>query len=200
MCGFVEGVQYALGLDFSTRFFRLAVELQKEGCIRYALRKEASGDMTTAAGVAAFGTEVVRRAADAGLSADVLMRTEFLQADACNLDARYKAFNVVVCANVIEHLYKPLAFLTEIHTRIPAGGLLVLASTYAWDDKITPRDAWLGGSLAADGRSITTLDAITAVLAPHFEAKGSVDLPFVERQTARTFSHGVSQVTVFQKR
>jgi len=48
--------EYALGLDFSTRFFRLAVELQKEGCIRYALRKEASGDMTTAAGVGAFGT------------------------------------------------------------------------------------------------------------------------------------------------
>ncbi len=81
---------YALGLDVSTRFFRLAVELQKAGAVRYALRSEAAGDLSSAAGAAAFGVDVVRRAADVGLTEDVLTRTEFLQADACNLDARYR--------------------------------------------------------------------------------------------------------------
>lgn len=55
------------------------------------------------------------------------------QADACNLDPRYKGFDVVLAANLLEHIAYPRRFLQEIPSRINAGGLLVIASTFAWD-------------------------------------------------------------------
>ena len=61
---------YALGVDFSTRFFRVAVELKARGVVCGALPEE--GERTV---------EVGRRIAEVAphLTADVMERTEFMQ-------------------------------------------------------------------------------------------------------------------------
>jgi putative 4-mercaptohistidine N1-methyltranferase len=181
---------YSLGLDFSTRFFRVAVDLKARGLVHCSLPEE--GDRTV--DVCRVISEVAPH-----ITADVMDRSEFLQGDACNLDQRYKAFDVVVAANLLEHCYAPRNFLNEIHRRINYGGLLVIASTYAWDESVTPRAEWLGGTVGSE----PSAEIVKRLLVDsgHFVhlANESCQLPMVLREQARKFSHTLSHVMFFER-
>jgi hypothetical protein len=118
----------------------------------------------------------------------------------------YKAFDIVVAAQLLEHCYAPRNFLCEIHRRVNAGGLLVVASTYAWDAAVTPRDEWLGGDeagAASSASSASSADAVRALLTAEgrfVELAGEqCDLPFVVREQARKFTHGLAHVMFFER-
>eukprot|EP01006_Ploeotia_vitrea_P023614 TRINITY_DN56143_c0_g1_i2.p1 TRINITY_DN56143_c0_g1~~TRINITY_DN56143_c0_g1_i2.p1 ORF type:complete len:651 (+),score=357.02 TRINITY_DN56143_c0_g1_i2:457-2409(+) len=185
-----SGAQYALGLDFSTRFIRHAVSLREQGVVHYA-RTEEGG----------LSTDITRTLDDLKLDS-AKDQCEFYQTDACNLDPRYDDFDLVLAANLLEHLYDPATFLRMIHERITPGGLLVLSSTYAWNETTTPKHLWLGGFRDKDGRAVKSIDTISAILSTHFTPLDahSAEVPYVMRLTARTFERGTSHVTVWAKK
>jgi SAM-dependent methyltransferase len=120
----------------------------------------------------------------------------------------YKAFDIVVAAQLLEHCYAPRNFLCEIHRRVNAGGLLVVASTYAWDAAVTPPQEWLGGdeagaASASSASSASSADAVRALLTAEgrfVELAGEqCDLPFVVREQARKFTHGLAHVMFFER-
>ncbi len=134
----------------------------------------------------------------------------------------YKAFDIVVASQLLEHCYAPRNFLCEIHRRVNAGGLLVVASTYAWDAAVTPRDEWLGGDesnagagananaaeapaqeAASASSAVSSADAVRALLTAEGRfvelAAEQCDLPFVVREQARKFTHGVAHVMFFER-
>ncbi len=128
----------------------------------------------------------------------------------------YKAFDIVVASQLLEHCYAPRNFLCEIHRRVNAGGLLVVASTYAWDAAVTPREEWLGGDesnasananaseeQAGASASVSSADAVRALLTAEGRfvelAAEQCDLPFVVREQARKFTHGVAHVMFFER-
>jgi len=163
------------------------VQMAEQGVLRYCLPDE--GELV------AYRE---RRLADLGLE-DVRDRVQFLQGDACNLKPQFTGYDLILAANLIDRLYSPARFLTQVHERLNPGGLLVIASPYTWLREHTPREAWIGG-FKRDGESYTTLDGLKALLGDHFRLiDGPLELPFVIRETRRKFQHSLSEVTFWER-
>lgn len=182
------GFERVTGLDFSTRFFRLAARMQEEGYLRYAFPEEGEILSFHEVGLADMGLDGIRE------------RVEFFQADACNLPEKFTGYDLVLAANLIDRLYSPRRFLSTIHERINPGGLLVITSPYTWLEDFTKKEEWLGGYKDA-GENVTTLDGLKEALAPHFRPVGEPrDVPFVIRETRRKYQHSIAELTVWELR
>lgn len=174
------------GVDFSARFINQGVQLSREGVLRYTLCDE--GELVLYKS---------RTLAELGL--DQVPTPEFLQGDACNLKPQLTDYDLVFAANLIDRLYDPAQFLDEIHHRVNAGGLLMIASPYTWLEEHTPRSAWLGG-FKKDAETFTTLDGLKAHLGQHFRLLDAPrQVPFVIRETSHKFQHTLSEVTVWER-
>ncbi|AUC06129.1 5-histidylcysteine sulfoxide synthase [Acinetobacter lwoffii] len=175
------------GLDFSARFIQQAVYLAQGDRVRYQLPLE--GELSE---------EKSCSLEDVALD-QVAPKTEFFQADACNLKAHFSGYDFILAANLIDRLHHPKDFLAHIHERINMGGVLMLSSPYTWLEEHTARSEWLGG-FQQDGGNITTLAGISNILTQHFElVTEPQDVPFVIRETARKYQHTLSQVTIWKR-
>jgi len=176
------------GIDFSARLINLGVQLKRDGVIRYAVADEGDLLLYREQQLANFDLE------------DTAHKVDFMQGDACNLKAAYSNYDLVLAANLLDRLYDPILFLKQIHERVNAGGLLVLASPYTWLEEHTDKANWLGG-FKKDGESFSTLDGIKSVLEKHFQLiDGPLSQPFVIRETRRKFQHTLSEVTIWERR
>ena len=176
------------GLDISARIIQVGVALQQRGRYPYAVVDE--GELTDH-----------RRADIAALGLDhVAHRVQFVQGDPCNLKPNLHHYDLVTAANVLDQLREPAAFLREMVSRVNPGGLLVLSAPYDWSDAVTPRSSWLGG-FKKDGETYTTLDGLRSILTPHFRLLPGFpcDIPYVIRETRRTYRHGIAEATVWER-
>ena len=180
------GFQQVTGLDFSTRFFRLAARMQEEGNLRYAFPEEGEIVSYHEVTLAEFGLEQIKQ------------RVQFYQADACNLPEKFSGYDLVLAANLIDRLYSPRRFLSTIHQRMNQGSLLVLTSPYSWSEEFAKQEEWLGGYREA-GEPVRGLDGLKAVLEPRFRMLGEPrDIPFVIRETRRRFQHTITELTIWE--
>jgi 5-histidylcysteine sulfoxide synthase/putative 4-mercaptohistidine N1-methyltranferase len=180
------GFERVTGLDFSTRFFRLATRMRDEGYLRYAFPEEGEVVSFHEIGLQELGLDAVRD------------QVRFYQADACNLPEKFTGYDLVLAANLIDRLYSPRRFLSTIHERMNPGGLLVITSPYTWLEEFTKKEEWLGGYREA-GEPVWSLEGLKDALAPHFRMLGEPrDLPFVIRETRRKFQHSIAELTVWE--
>ncbi len=176
-------------VDISVRLIDPPVNLQKTGVQRFVVPDE--GELVSYKEV---------KLADFDMYEAVKDKVTFLQGDACNLADKFKDYNLVFAGNLIDNLYDPEAFLRTIMGRISSGGLLVIISPYNWTEVHTARDKWLGGFKASTGENYKTLEGITDILTPAFERVDTPrDIPFVMRETARSFTHGISEMSLWKK-
>ncbi len=178
---------FVTGLDFSARFIRHGVTLAQGDPLRYQLIKE--GELTELKEVTLqeLGLESTGK------------KVEFFQADACNLKPQFSDYDFVLAANLVDRLYEPLKFLSSIHERMVAGGILMVTTPGTWLVEHTPREHWLGG-FKRDGKEVTTLDGLRVALKPHFEQIGGVsEVPFVIRETQHKFQHVLAEVSFWKK-
>ena len=181
-----RGFEQVTGLDFSSRFFRLAARMQEEGRLRYALPEEGEIVSFHELNLSELDLEGVRD------------RVQFFQADACNLPERFTGYDLVLAANLIDRLYSPRRFLRSIRERLNPGGLLVIASPYTWLEEYAKKEEWLGGYREA-GEPVWSIDGLKAELLPYFTLLGMPrEVPFVIRETRRKFQHTLAELTVWE--
>ena len=175
------------GIDFSTHFIRLGIQLAEQGRLRYTTVDE--GELVS---------YKERSLADLGLD-KVSSKVEFYQGDACNLKPVFAGYDLILAANLIDRLYSPAIFLKSVHDRLNPGGLLLIASPYTWLPEHTKREEWVGG-FKKDGENFTTLDGLKAMLGTHFRLlREPLSVPFVIRETKRKFQHTLSEVTLWER-
>jgi len=180
------GFAQVTGLDFSTRFFRLATRMRDEGYLRYTFPEEGEIVSFHEIGLQELGLDGVRD------------RVRFFQGDACNLPEKFNGYDLVLATNLIDRLYSPRKFLAMIHERMNPGGLLILTSPYTWLEEYSKKEEWLGG-YRDSGEPVWSLDGLKQVLSPHFTLLGEPrDVPFVIRETRRKFQHTVAELTVWE--
>ncbi|HJV33869.1 5-histidylcysteine sulfoxide synthase [Geomonas sp.] len=181
-----RGFDRVTGLDFSSRFFRLAAGMQEEGYLRYALVEEGEVLSYHELDLADLGLDGLRD------------KVQFYQADACNLPDKFTGYDLVLAANLLDRIYCPRDFLADIRRRLNPGGLLVIATPYSWSEEYAKKEQWLGGYREA-GENVLGLDGLKAELSPHFRMLGEPrDLPFVIRETRRKFQHTIAELTVWE--
>jgi 5-histidylcysteine sulfoxide synthase/putative 4-mercaptohistidine N1-methyltranferase len=175
-------------IDFSARFIRIAYQLQEKGVVHYQLIEEGE--------IVSFHE---KRLTDLNLHATV-NRIEFFQGDAHNLKPQFTGYDMVLAANLLDRLYDPKRFLSQVHKRINPNGLLVVASPYTWLEEFTEKENWVGGTRRA-GEPFTTLQGLDEQLGENFLRLGEPrDVEFVIRETARKYQHTISQLTVWERK
>jgi SAM-dependent methyltransferase len=120
-------------------------------------------------------------------------KVRFEQGDACNLRADLGEFDFVLLANLIDRLPDPARCLARLPALVAPGGGLVITSPYTWMEEYTPRGKWLAG---AEG----TLAALKKILAPAFEFRRALDLPFLIRDHRRKYQWSVAEASVWQRK
>lgn len=178
------------GLDFSARFIRIANQLQTTGTVLYTIPQEGE--------IMEFKEQTLQ---ELGLD-KTAGKCQFLQQDASNMKPIFTGYDMIVAVNLLDRLYEPKKFLTDLAQRLNDGGLLMLASPYSWDEQFTQKENWLGGYKDAhSGENVTTFETLQQLLEADFElCHEPEDIPFVIRETGRKFQHTLSQVSLWKKR
>jgi putative 4-mercaptohistidine N1-methyltranferase len=178
---------YITGIDFSARFIRMAIQLQEKSFIRYITKDE---------------NELVHykdvQLSDFGVSKPE--KVQFMQADANNLKSIYTGYDIILAVNLLEELYAPDRFLANIHERLNAGGILVLGSTYNWEQNKIKREHWPGG-FKKDGEPVSSFEGIKTILENTFEPiELPVNLTAAKAHSSRKIEVSEVEISVWQKR
>lgn len=172
------------GVDFSARYIRHGVNLQQGNSVRYQLENE--GDLVDF--YEANLTEI-----DLSNSENI----HFSQGDASNLKAVFKGYDVILAQQVLEQSYDPRLFLQTVHQRLNNKGLLVIVSSYDFDEQQTVKNNWLGG-IKINGENVTGFDGLSAQLAPHFNLIEQHQLTRPIKINRRNFLLSFPQLTVWR--
>lgn len=173
-----------IGIDYSHRFIDCAQRLQQEG--RMICHRVEEG--------------ACRKAATVAVPPDIdRARVRFEQGDAMNLRDHLGQFDVVLLANLVDRLAQPVRCLERLSGLVNPGGQLIITTPGTWLEEYTPREHWLGG-FEREGRPVTTLEGLQAILAKDFELTATKDLPFLIREHARKFQWSVAQGSLWRRR
>jgi putative 4-mercaptohistidine N1-methyltranferase len=175
-----------VGIDPSACFIREAQRLKESGILHYAVPVEGEIEDFYEVNLKNFGLEHASK------------KVNFWQADVCDLKPVFSGFDLVLAANLIERLYDPYKFLSLIAERIHHGGLLIITSSYAWQEKITPKEKQIGG-YRRDGENISALQGLRKILGKDFKLLEIQDIPFMMQETARKHQYAVTQMSIWER-
>jgi putative 4-mercaptohistidine N1-methyltranferase len=167
-----------VGIDLSSQFIAAAQAMQKSGQVKIKIIEEGSR------------YQVVTRQLDPKLDRT---KCRFIVEDALNIPEELGSFDLVLAANLLDRVSKPVTLLAELKRLVRSNAHVILASPYTWLEEFTPRENWLADP------SATTLSQIQKHLEPEFSLVENRDLPFLIREHARKFQWSVAQVSLWKK-
>jgi 5-histidylcysteine sulfoxide synthase/putative 4-mercaptohistidine N1-methyltranferase len=172
------------GVDFSARYIRHGVNLQQGKTVRYCLEKEG---------------EIVDyyelNLKNIGLSCGE--NIQFSQGDISNLKNIFEGYDIILAQHVLEQSYDPRKFLQSVHQRLQKQGLLIIVSTYDFDEKQTVKSNWLGG-LKINGENVSGFEGVSELLRPHFNLIDQQELTRIVQVNQRNFRLSCPQLSVWQ--
>lgn len=175
-----------IAIDSSARFIQPAVEFKKNGLLRYVIKDE--GDLQ-------IFKDVLLKDLEFGNGTATL---NFMQDDAMKLKKSYAENDVILAFNLLEELQDPSVFLADIHERLNSDGILIIGSTYEWNEAFCPKDNWLGG-FKKDGEPLKSFDTLNEILSRNFDLiKQPFDLKYVKRKSSRSFELKISEISLWQ--
>lgn len=120
----------------------------------------------------------------------------FEQGDAQNLRGDLGGFDVVLAANLLCRLAQPMAFIERLPHLVRSGGQLIITTPNTWLETFTAREFWIG----ATPETGEPLEALEALLRPHFVLAKAWDMPFLIREHSRKYQWSVAQATRWIRR
>jgi len=180
-------VRHVDGIDCTARRLQPAYAMKERGVANYSVLREDNGKRTEASALAEQFTWGAYRD-----------RVTFYQSDASNLHAHLDGYDIVIAWNVLETNCRPNVVVPHLLQRLKSGGRLILASTYAWDQKVAPREYWTSKKDSED--TTTTLDWISNNFAAQVTMfKDPVDLYAVVPKSSRIGELRTYQVSFWKK-
>jgi formylglycine-generating enzyme required for sulfatase activity/2-polyprenyl-3-methyl-5-hydroxy-6-metoxy-1,4-benzoquinol methylase len=188
-----EGFGSALGIDSDEACIRTARLFRHHGQLDYERIDE--------------GVISIAGLAHLDVSPSVRERVNFILADIAATPGSSEAasipsdlFDVVVVDDILTRVTQPLNVMNRLGALVRTNGTLVIASANDWTPEHTPRNSWLGG-FKMNGEVMPT----SRILRMHTEKAGFmlsevVDLPRMDRLTARTFRFDILEVSSFEKK
>lgn len=127
----------------------------------------------------------------------------FRQMDPCCIAPDMVDYDAVVMVNLLERTASPRAPLGRLVGQAPLvklGGLLLIASTFNWQESVSDRKLWLGGfEDPKNGRPVDSVSGLESFLATRYKLLESMDMPYIVRKSSRSFEMNASHVAVFQR-
>jgi len=177
------------GIDFSTRFIKVAIDLMKNKQISYL--KKIEGDISSKKTISLEDNNLQNIDLD-GLS--------FWQEDACNLKPTFNGYDLIIAVNLIDRLYDPYKFLEDIKQRLNSGGVFLIASPFTWSEEYVSKDMWLGGKIEEE-KQIYSQDRLNEILLKDFDLLCEpFEVEFVIQEHCRKYQHTFSLCSIWKKR
>lgn len=173
-------------IDFSAQTIQHAVKLQQKGTVRYTTVNE--GEIVNFHQLSLHDTHLPA-------NCDNIL---FSQGDASNLKQKFTHYNVVLIDQVLEKSYQPKKVLARIIKRLAPQGLLIVASSYCFDESITAKENWLGG-IKVNGENVTGFDGLQNHLSEHCNLVNQQTLTTLNALNAHQVMSTLIDVTVWQK-
>ena len=174
-------------IDFTARHIQHCLDLKEQGQLRYA--------MATQGEIFDFH-EVTLDAVGFAQSPDNL---QFAQGDGHNLKPQFDDYDLAVCHRVIEYSYHPEVLLQLLSQRVKAGGVLVLGSSYAWDDSITDVQHWIGG-FKRNGENLSSEAHLLEIMSAEFDLLQETQVISQFELDQRTSQTANNHITIWRKR
>ena len=175
-------------LDFTARLIQFAVNLKKNGKLRYILKDEGELVKFKEIDLSSFDF------------AEYKHKVEFWQGDMANLKPNFSGYDLVVLNDVITRSYNPKKFLQEVDKRMNEEALLVISSSYDWNEEITPKEFWIGG-VKKNGENYHSKEALKDLLEDRFKlVEESKIIPCMVQNDSKNFIYKNIEVNVWQKR
>ena len=180
---------FVQGIDFSTRFIKVAIEFIKNKELKY--KKTIEGDITE---------DKTITLKDLNLDTVDMDGLEFWQGDACNLKEHFNSYDLIVAINLLDRLYDSEKFLKDITSKINKDGIFIIASPFTWDEQYVPKDKWLGGKVE-NGKNIYSQDQLNQLLENDFiMVEDPFEVEFVIQEHCRKYQHTFSLLSIWKKR
>ena len=167
-----------IGIDFSSQFIAAAQAMQETGEVQIRIVEE--GERST----------VLTRRLDPHIDRS---KCRFFVGDALQISPELGSFDLILAANLIDRVPRPVDLLREIKRLVRSDGHVILASPYTWLAEFTPSKNWLADA------SVSTLSRIQEVLEPDLTLVAVKDLPFLIREHARKFQWSVAQASLWKR-
>ena len=171
-------------VDISARYIQHGVKLQKGLSIRYVMPRE--GELSDFYELS-LNEELL-------CSADNI---DFSQGDIANLKSIFSGYDMILAHNVLEKSYDPELFLSTVHSRLNAKGLLAVISDYGFDEQVTNKHKWLGGQ-KINGENVTGFEALSSLLSKQFILMEEESLICSQMQNNRNFSLTKPQLSIWK--
>lgn len=173
-------------IDFSAQTIQHAVRLQQQKDVRYITVNE--GELVDYHQI---------NLSDFKLSKQV-DNILFSQGDASNLKQKFTDYNIIVIDQVLENSYQPKQVLANVIERLLPHSLLIVASSYCFNELNTAKESWLGG-VKVNGENVTGFDGLHNQLAAHFTLIDQQALTTINKINLRQFLTTSIDVTVWMK-
>jgi 5-histidylcysteine sulfoxide synthase/putative 4-mercaptohistidine N1-methyltranferase len=171
-------------VDFSARYIRHGVHLQQGKSVRYTLENE--GDI-----VDFYEFNLT------DLDLPCRENIFFSQGDVSNLKDVFNGYDVILAQHILEQSYNPRAFLQDVHSRLNAKGLLIVISSYDFDEQKISKENWLGG-LKINGENVTGFEGVSLALTAHFNLLEQQQLTRPIKINRRNFTLSFPHLSVWQ--
>jgi putative 4-mercaptohistidine N1-methyltranferase len=176
------------GIDLSARTIRVATQLQEQGRFNYIFMDE--GEICDYCQVTLDDFDLK----------PLVKKVKFMQADFANMKNIFSGYDLILLNDIIDRIYQPKELLSQLHKRMNDNGVLVLATSWDWDEKYTKPENWLGGyrSSAEPVRGIITVEEL---LGEHFvRTDQSTTIPSLFRINKRNSILKEVEVSVWRKK
>ncbi len=176
------------GVDLSARTIRVATQLQEQGRFNYIFPEE--GEICDYRQVTLEDFDLK----------PLVKKVKFLQADFSNMKNIFSGYDLILLNNILDQVYQPKELLSQLHRRMNENGILVLATSYDWDEKFTKTENWLGG-YRSSAEPVRGIETVEELLREHFtRIDKKTTLPYLFRINKRKSILKEVEVTVWKKR
>ena len=111
---------------------------------------------------------------------------EFAVGDAGSLPFKSHTFDMVVCANMLHRVQRPLDVVNECARLVRPGGFVAVSNSYDWDEQFTPKENWF-------------YDFTAIVPATQWVLKAELDgVSYISQMSIRKYTLAFNHVQVFQ--
>lgn len=175
------------GIDFTARHIQHCLNLKEQGQLRFAMPIQ--GDIFDFHEVTLndFGFEKAPE------------NLHFAQGDGHNLKPQFNDYDLVICHRVIEYSYHPIVLLKQLSQRIKKGGVVVLGSSYAWDESTTDKQNWIGG-FKRNGENLSSEEHLFEIMSGEFDLLQETQVVSQFELDHRTSQTANNHITIWRKR
>lgn len=179
-----KSAQQIDALDFTARYIQFGVQLQQQESVRF--------EMVNQGEIVHYHEVSLNK-----LCIDNTNNLNFYQGDAVNLKPIFEQYDVILIDQALEQSYDPKQALKTLSARLKPGGLLLIASSYIYDENICQKSQWLSG-IKVNGENLEGAAGLSAILSPRFNLVNNESLLHVKPLNSRQRVHEQVELTVWR--